>query len=151
MIRPTRVSAILAVLIFSLTGCDNPFGPKSDLESARDRWESRGPASYSYTVSRGCFCPMEAIGPVTVVVKNGVVESRRYTETGVAVPDNYTAIFPNVEGLFAQIDNARKNKVDGLDTAFDNQYGFPTRINVDVKTEWADDEYAYTVKNFVAR
>ena len=151
MIRRAGVSIVAAVLIFSQAGCDNPTGPQSDLKAARARWVSHAPAGYSYSVARSCFCPVEAVGPATVVVRNGIVESRRYTTTGLDIPQQYAHLFPAVEGLFAQVDSARANGFAALRVTYDSSYGYPTLIKVDVILNAADDEYMYTAKDLVVR
>lgn len=151
MTRRVVLTVIGTALLIVQSGCKDSTGPDSDAISARARWETHAPAAYSYTVSRACFCPVEAVGPITVTVRNGVVESRRYAATGAEVPQQYAHLFPTVEGLFAQVDSARANHVASLNVTYDKIYGYPTLINVDVNVQWADDEYAYTASNLLAR
>ena len=151
MIRRVATTAIAAILWVAQAGCDNPTAQDTPLRSARAKWASQAPAAYSYIVSRGCFCPVEAIGPVTVLVRNGVVESLKYTQTGADVPLQYRNWFPTVEGLFAQIDSARANRVARLDVTYDPTLGYPTRIDVDVNLNIADEEYTYVASNLLAR
>ena len=151
MIRRFTTYAIIGACLLGPAACGNPTGPDSQLKSARAKWVSQAPAAYSYTVSRGCFCPVEAIGPVTVLVRNGVVESLKYTQTGADVPQQYRSFFPTVEGLFAQIDSARSQHVARLDVTYDSTLGYPTRIDVDVNRHTADEEYTYVASNLLAR
>ena len=85
------------------------------------------------------------------VVRNGVVESLKYTQTGADVPQQYRSSFPTVEGLFAQIDSARAKRVARLDVTYDATLGYPTRIDVDVNRNVADEEYTYVASNLLAR
>ena len=151
MIRRFASSVVIAAWLLGPAACTDPTRPDTELKSARAKWASQAPAVYSYTVSRGCFCPVEAIGPVTVLVRNGVVESLRYTQTGTDVPQQYRSNFPTVEGLFAQIDSARSQHVARLDVTYDPTFGYPRRIDVDVNRNTADEEYTYVASDLLAR
>jgi hypothetical protein len=67
-------------------------------------------------------------GPVTVLVRNGAVESRQYMSSGANVSAQYAQIFPAVEGLFSMIDDAIKAGTKPLTTQYDPTLGYPTRI-----------------------
>ena len=151
MTRGSVRFVIAAAVLLHQSACGDPTGTESELESARARWAAQAPAVYSYTLSRVCFCPVEWIGPVTVTVRNGVVESVKYTQTGGDVTPLARGNFPAVEGLFAAIDSARANRVARLDVAYDATLGYPTRIDVDVNLKTADEEYTYVASNLVAR
>lgn len=133
------------------SACGDSTGPDSDLQSARARWDQKKPAAYSYTVHRGCFCPPEARGPVTVVIRNGAVESRRYIDTGALVPDTYAQSFPTVEELFAQIDTLKAQRPVKLEITYDPVYGFPTLIDVDISFRLADEEFTLVMSAFTVR
>ena len=122
--------------------------PADSLAAARARWARNAPVSYSYTIQRSCECLAEAAGPVTVVVRNGVVESRTYVATGASVAAQYASIFPAVEGLFAMIDNAIKNGTTPLTTRYDPTLGYPIRIALG---DPAVDAPLYLVSNLTPR
>lgn len=144
----SRTALSVMALVFS--ACGEPTGlDTEEFRSARERWASLGPASYTYTVLRSCFCPQEVTGPVVVTVQNGVVQSRVYAETGSSLLQEYQAFFPTVDGLFAQIDSLRKSKVGSLKATYDATYGYPTRIDVDVITNAVDDEFTYISSAFI--
>lgn len=151
MFRFGLMSAIAAALLVAQAGCENATGPDSEFRNARARWVAHAPASYSYTVFRGCFCTPDGRGPVTITVKNGVVETRKYADTGVAVPANYAQYFPSVDELFAQIDSLRNKGVARLNAKYDATYGYPTLVDVDVHHQIADDEFTYETSAFLVR
>ena len=68
--------------------------------------------------------------------------------TGEPIPDNRATLFPDVPGLFAMVNAARKN-ADGLSVDYDVTYGFPGAIAIDWRTNTADDEITYYAENFV--
>jgi len=67
-------------------------------------------------------------GPVVVVVRNKIVESRRYVRSGAAVAPTYDELFPTIDGLFAIIDAAVRDGTRPLDVRYDPTHGYPTRI-----------------------
>ena len=132
-----------------LAGCGaNSTGPADSLAAARARWERNGPSAYSYTIQRSCECTAEMAGPVTVVVRNGAVESRQYVSSGATVAAQYASSFPAVEGLFTLIDDAIRNGTRPLTTQYDPTLGYPTRIALG---DPAVDAPLYLVSNLTAR
>jgi uncharacterized protein DUF6174 len=89
-------------------------------------------------------------GPVVVVVRDGVIESRRYTSTDAAVPSTHAALFPSIDGLFDVIEAARREDPARLDVTYDPRYGYPTRISIDYDAVTVDDEVMYQVRDFSA-
>jgi hypothetical protein len=79
-------------------------------------------------IARSCECTAEMSGPVIVSVRNGVVESRQYTQSGATVASRYADVFPAVEGLFTLIDDAIRNGTKPLTVEYDPALGYPTRI-----------------------
>ena len=122
-------ATVAAVVLLSGAACNSgSTAPASQLASARARWARVGPASYTYTIARSCECTAEMSGPVIVSVRNGVVESRQYTQTGASVTSEYANAFPTVEGLFALVDEAIRNGTKPLTVQYDPTLGYPTRI-----------------------
>jgi uncharacterized protein DUF6174 len=116
-------------VLLSAAACNSgSTGPVDDLSAARAKWSRSGVPAYSYTIRRSCECLPESSGPVVVTVRNGVVESRQYTQSGAAVSSQYADIFPAVEGLFAIIDGAIRNGTKPLTVEYHPTLGYPTRI-----------------------
>ena len=140
------IAALVSALVAS-TSCSSMVGPREQLASARVRWAQRGPDSYSMTISRGCECLPEVVGPATVTVENGAI-SARYTNTGAPVPMEYSASFPSVEGLFDIIEDAQKNNYYKVDVEYDQELGYPTLISFDMNKRAIDDEQGIYVRDF---
>ena len=134
-----------------LASCSAGTDPSSDLEDARARWRSAEPTSYEFTMQRLCFCPRELTSPVIVQVKAGLVESRRYADTGGPVDARWTAEFPAIDGVFAIVDAAIARRADKIDAVYDPTRGFPTRIDIDYISSAADDELGVRVRDFKPR
>lgn len=116
--------------------------------AARAQWDANQPAAYAFTMQRLCFCPPDITRPVVVTVRNGVVESRKYEDTGAEVAGQFTQLFPAVEGLFAIVDDAVTRKADTIDADYDQSRGFPVRVAIDYIKQAADDELTFTVRDF---
>ena len=142
-------ATVAAVVLLSGAACNSgSTAPASQLASARARWARVGPASYTYTIARSCECTAEMSGPVIVSVRNGVVESRQYTQTGASVTSEYANAFPAVEGLFALVDEAIRNGTKPLTVQYDPTLGYPTRIALG---DPAADAPLYMVSDLRAR
>ncbi len=143
----SRFAALAAALVLGGGACGSATAPQLDLVTARARWTSLAPAAYTITIVRACECLPEMSGPVTVVVRNGVVESRRYVRSGVAVANIYAALFPTVTGLFSLLDASTRDGSLPLSAQFDRTLGYPVRI---VVGDPATDAPVYTVSAFRA-
>jgi hypothetical protein len=142
------LAARRVLLIVFATACGSATGVTADLAAARMRWARQGPADYTMTVARSCECLPEWTGPVVVTVRNGTIASRRYVRTGAAVPARYETLFPSVEGLFARIDSASRQRVHELRVDYHPTLGYPTRISIDQNAQTVDDEVTITVPDF---
>ena len=125
--RAERTIALASLVLLAACGSGST-APADSLAAARARWARNAPAAYSYTIQRSCECTAEMTGPVAVVVRGGVVESRQYVSSGASVAPQYASIFPAVEGLFTIIDDAIRNGTRPLTTQYDPILGYPTRI-----------------------
>ena len=144
-----RTAAVAVALVLGIADCGvSATAPESGLAAARFRWAQRGPAAYTITVLRTCECLREMSGPVTVSVRNGVVESRQYVESGTAVPAQYAELFPTVEGLFALIGDGIRSGTRPLSAQYDSALGYPTRFSIG---EPAADAPLYVISEFQAR
>ena len=141
-----RIAVCVALTV--ATACDSGTGPSWAASVAQHRWEERRPATYQYTVFRGCECLSEMIGPVIVFVDGGTV-TRRYAANGAVVSSTYAELFPTIDGLFEVIEDARRQDAAKIEVDYDATYGFPTRVSIDYHREMADDEITYTASQFV--
>jgi Family of unknown function (DUF6174) len=143
--------ACLAAAAATLGACDGPTAPERQLQAARLKWERTRPAAYTFTVARYCFCTQEGSGPVIVSVRDGVVESRTYVNSGAAVAPTYADYFPTVDGLFELIEDAHRQGADAINATYDPARGFPVVISIDYVREMADEELSYSTTNFQPR
>jgi len=143
--------ACLAAAAVTVGACDGPTAPERQLQAARLKWERTRPAAYTITVARFCFCTQEGSGPVIVSVRDGVVESRTYVNSGAAVAPTYADYFPTIDGLFEVIEDARRQGAYAINVTYDPARGFPVVISIDYERATADDELTYRATNFQPR
>lgn len=133
---------VAAIAVLALACASNATGPEGELAAGRTRWARAGSTSYTMTINRTCECLLEMGGSVVIVVRNGVVESRHYVQSGTAVAPEYAELFPTVEGLFALIGTAVRDGTLPLDAQYHPTLGYPTRFAVG---DPAVDAPVYTV------
>jgi hypothetical protein len=143
-----RATACVALLLSIVTCRAQGTEPQDGLAAARARWAERAPAAYVITIMRTCECLREMAGPVTVVVRNGVVESRQYVESGAAVTPQYAALFPTVDGLFSLISDGFRGEARPVSAQYDATLGYPTRFSIG---DPAVDAPLYIVSEFRPR
>jgi hypothetical protein len=143
MKRRVAAGAILAGLALLLPAC-GPLSPsdiqREALEEAEQAWRRQGFTSYEFRVQRICFCI--PTGALIVRVQEGRPVSVTNAETGEIVnPDPFVPV--TVEGLFAVVEDAIDRDARRLDVDYDDAFGYPRTIDIDFRTEVADDEIFY--------
>ena len=117
----------------SLTGFDE------ELAQARTNWAARNLRSYSFTVSKSCFCPVEYTRPVTITVRDGVA---------VDAPVHLSA-YSTIDKVLDAVDAAHNSKPDVLEVDFTAE-GWPRTLRVDPSAALADEEYYLTISNLTS-
>jgi hypothetical protein len=142
--------SLFLVFLAALAACStatDPTDPAAALADARTRWSSAGIANYDYTITRGCECSPESVGPVVIEVRHHQVQNRRYL-TGTAVDPQFAEIFSAVPGLFDLIEEAILEPAAGLAVRYNAEYGYPETIQIDWVAGVADDEVSYHISDF---
>jgi hypothetical protein len=148
--RSLLVPAVAAAALI-LAGCGDGSPPKAEAspsastetESAQARWEERGPVEYEMTLVSSCG-ERAGLGTfhVTVTPDRTIAEPIRGTT-------DHTDI-ASVDDLFAFIEEATALKADVVDVAYDENLGYPRRIDVDYMVNAIDDEACYRVQDFTS-
>jgi hypothetical protein len=141
-----RSLAILTLLAAS--ACEAPTAPgeHGSLEQARALWLARGSDSYSYTISRNCFCVLGG-RTVAVTVANGSVHAAEYSGSGAAVDQSLLTYVSTIPDLFDLIEDALERDPAYFAAEYDRLYGYPTRIEIDYSANAVDDELAISVRD----
>ncbi|MBW4612287.1 MAG: hypothetical protein KME21_03235 [Desmonostoc vinosum HA7617-LM4] len=113
----------------------------------RRLWNQQRIYNYRYTLSRSCFCTEEARGPVIIEVRNGRTTSIKYVATGKPANPELFRQYSTVPKLFNIIRDAIAQRVSSLNVEYNSQLGYPTQINIDFKSQVADEELFLTVEN----
>lgn len=142
-----------AIPLLTAACCCGPFDSGSDdrreLAEARSRWVRAAVDDYAFTVTPMCFCP--DIAPIRVQVRDGAVVSRVYAGTGETVPADRWTRLDTAEELFAIVDDALDRGAFELRAEYHDQVGIPTGVWIDYERDTADEEFGFTVTDFVAR
>jgi len=118
------------------------------LQKQRIKWAGLNLQNYRYRLEVGCFCPVEAIGPVDIEVRNNATASGKYTADGRAVNNEFFQNYDTMDKLFKVIQDAINEEADSIKVTWDDQYGFPAVISLDPIKLAVDDERTLTVTNF---
>ena len=114
----------------------------SAIEGARQRWLANSPRAYRLVVSQECFC--DAGTPFESLVERGNI----IAATG-GVRSFEKAVEPElrtVEALFAEAERLIRSNVDDVGVTFDDQFGYPSSIDVDQWRGPLDDEWTWRAK-----
>ena len=69
-------------------------------------------------------------GPVVIRVRNGVIQSQRYADTGDAVAPHLDGWFPTVGQLFGLVELGVNEDWSPLAARYDRELGYPTHVEV---------------------
>ena len=141
-----------APLSLVLTACSSEkiaADPLGKLAASREKWQAAKPRTYRYVYTRYCECLPQSTGPFRVtadgdsllsVVKPGPLGDSSLT------PGAYAYLA--VDSVFAKIEAYLQRGVHRSEIVFDNTYGFPTDVNIDIDASMADEEYILSIRDF---
>jgi hypothetical protein len=98
----------------------------------------------------GCFCIVEMTRPVTVEVIDGEAVSFTYVDDGSAADPALFERYDSIDELFAIIADAEAEDPVRLDVTYDETYGVPTKVDIDISEMIADEELYLEVSGFEA-
>lgn len=137
-----------AVLMTVASGCSNSTSVQNDFNLARERWLQVAPSTYEITESQSCFCAPEVTRTVTLVVRNGVIESGRYTDTGEALSPSAAASHHTVNEMFDIIARASAQSGATVVAQYDADAGFPVSVSINSDLRALDGGVDYFMSNF---
>lgn len=154
--RAPRTALVAFAIALAAVGCDGgPTVPLLELARQQALWAQREPDAYAYEVRRSCFCPEEVTATVTVTVRDGTVESRVFTATGIPVEDvlaqwgaDLESLFPDIDGMFAVLLETNQREPEVLEVRYHPTFGFPELISADISRRIADEEFTLQVLGF---
>jgi len=119
--------------------------PRKALQRNRALWTSLALNAYQYEESKSCECVAGFVGPVAIAVENGQMVAVARVQGGEPVEEELWPAFDSIEELFDLIAHALDQDAYVLEVAYDRVRGFPTRINLDLNAQTADDEVLIVV------
>jgi Family of unknown function (DUF6174) len=119
-------------------------GSEGELRQRWIQWQEKGIRSYGFNLERSCFCPVEAIAPARVDVRDGRVVSVRALSDGRSLP---TQFVPTIDSLFRwAIREASQN--GHVEVTYDPLLSHPVRMVIGTLAN--DAGTAYHVADLVA-
>lgn len=146
----TRILKIATTITATtlLLGCGSDSDSIIDeLNANRAKWESANIENYQFEQQVSCFCVDETTLPRLVLVENKQVSSQTIIDGNVALPLD-DANTESIDSLFERI-ALEESRADSLSVEYDPELGYPTKIDVDINQQTADDEYTIYVSNVV--
>lgn len=124
----------------------------AELAANYTRWKEAGIRDYRFALMVGCYCPMNAMMPITVEVRDGaVVTLADANGVVVALDDPGAGFFMNyttIDGIYAELTSARFGEADKLTITFDPSYPVPATISADFIEMAVDDELYLGISGF---
>ena len=131
-------------------GCldnDGPDPGRQIFEASLAQWNELEPPNYDMVLRRQTISANPDLR-VVIQVRNGVVTSRTYLGTDIPVTGDAAAAFPDIDGLFAFVDEAMQGDPFLLATEYDGDWGYPSSIVYDLNAGQTSDNVTYTVEEF---
>ena len=112
-------------------------GSEGSLRQRWAQWQATGIRSYGFNLERSCFCPVEAITPARVDVRDGRVVSVRTLIDGRALP---LQSVPTIDSLFRwAIREAAQN--GHVEVTYDPLLSHPVRLVIGTLANDAGTSY----------
>jgi Family of unknown function (DUF6174) len=121
--------------------------PRLELTAAEQRWAGRGPRNYDFTLAVACFCFSSGPNTVRFEVRNGTSTAPNATAQTIERFRSLSAI----DLVFADIHRALDRAPEYFNADYDRETGYPLGYSVDYRRNLADDEFALSIREFVAR
>ncbi|MDD9994316.1 MAG: DUF6174 domain-containing protein [Dehalococcoidia bacterium] len=124
---------------------------QAELDRHRARWEASSAEDYSFVLAPICFCPQQLIDPVVIHVVGEVVTSVAYVESGEAPEHDGFGRYVTIDGLFDTIQEAIDREASQVTVSYDPTIGYPTDARLDYDARMLDEEYMFTVSDYLKR
>lgn len=124
----------------------------AELTRNQKQWQAANVRNYRFQLTVGCYCPMNAMMPITVAVRDGAVVAMT-DANGVAVSaadpgSGFFLKYTTIDGIYAELTSARFSDADKLTITYDPTYGFPSAVSADFIEMAADDELYLGISGF---
>jgi hypothetical protein len=132
-----------------LTACASVGAASSDFDVARDKWQDAGISHYRFNLNISCFCIFTQDMPLVIEVQDGEVVSMEYQSGNEIDPSNLELFerYATIDRIFAELETALV-EADSVTVEYDETYGFPTQVSIDLDQQMADEEIYLTISDF---
>jgi hypothetical protein len=121
---------------------------QNELNVNKSKWESKGINNYRIKLKETCNCMMN--GTYLIIVKNNIVDT--------VMPD--TNLFPEInrnqydhvttiDSLFKFIQYSITDNAEKLIVVYNEEWGYPEKIEIDMNLNYKDDEHYIEIKGFI--
>jgi len=143
--------ALLVLGFFS--GCDSsPSKPNNvnTLQQTFDRyrslWIKADIHNYSFVMKRSCFCPMEE--NTQILVADDILIEAKYIPSNRLYNEEQLSYQKTINQYFDLIQEAIDKNVYKLTVEYNETYGYPEEIFIDIDKQIADEEIGYSITHF---
>lgn len=116
------------------------------------RWKEADIRNYRYSLMVSCFCPMNAMMPITVDVRHGKVVSMVDANGEAVSQDDSGADFflkyTDIDRIYTELMSTWFRQADKLTITFDPTYPVPATISADFIEMAMDDELYLSISGF---
>lgn len=112
------------------------------ITAARERWNLRRPAAYTFGWQQHCFCTQDDVRPLQVSVAANEVVRASYASDGIAVSAERIQYLSTIDDVFDRLEDAVAQDAFLIRVTFDAELGYPTSVTLDYDERTADDELA---------
>jgi hypothetical protein len=136
-------------MVVVLTACASVGAASSDFDLARDKWQDAGISHYRFNLNISCFCIFTQDRPLNIEVQDGEVVSMEYQSGNEIDPSNIELFerYATIDRIFAELETALV-EADSVTVEYDETYGFPTQVSIDLDQQMADEEIYLTISDF---
>jgi hypothetical protein len=136
-------------MVVVLTACASVSAASSDFDLARDKWQDAGISHYRFNLNISCFCIFTQDMPLIIEVQDGEVVSMEYQSGNEIDPSNLELFerYATIDRIFAELETALV-EADSVTVEYDETYGFPTQVSIDLDQQMADEEIYLTISDF---
>jgi hypothetical protein len=134
-----RTLLLLCALLSGLAACSSPSRPSEldnddpaqELARNQQRFHAVVGATYRVTFEKQCFCPVEALRPVRLTVRDGAIAEVTRLSDGTGVPRAEWRAYRTVDDVFAEIATGMSSGARRVAAEYDGRYGYPRDVLID--------------------
>ena len=127
----------------------------SDFKANYEKWQSKNPSYYTFTIDRQCFCPRGNF-PAKIEIEDDNIARVLDPDTGEPIPEDslgtpsltYSDVYPTINDLFELLEEAIDNNADRIDVSYNQRIGYPVKIYIDYSTSTVDEEISYEISSY---